>query len=65
MTGLLFPKTPKVQQPQPVPQVDEALKKWRDYDQITRRGAGATILTSDSGLGDLGSVNRKQAGGYG
>lgn len=59
MTKLFKPKMPKVPEPTPVPQIDEAAKRTKDFDEILRRrGAGYNILTSEAGLPNLGTVNR-------
>ena len=64
------PKKPDisvVQQPNPVAQPEEAEKKKRtELDEtLRRRGAGYNILTSETGLPDLGTTKKRTAtGGY-
>lgn len=57
MTGLLKQKAPPA--PSPTPQVDDATARLNEEQRTARRqGRKSTILTSDSGLPDLGSVSR-------
>ncbi len=58
----LFSK-PKVQAPPPPPpRIDEALNAVRNAQQNPRiRGRKASILTSDTGLPDLGTVSAPAA----
>lgn len=58
MSGL-FGGTPKVTQPPPAPQVDDATAKINAEDAAARRqGRKTTILTSDQGLPNLGTASR-------
>lgn len=59
---------PKIKQaapvaPPPVPQIDEAANRRMMQDRLARRGRGTTILTSESGLPDLGTTVTPSAGG--
>ena len=54
---------PKPMAPPPVPQLDEAAMRRNEQDRAAKRGRGTTILTSDSGLPDLGATTRAVAGG--
>jgi len=62
----LKPDTPKAPKPPPpIPQVDDAMKMRNEQDRMARRrAAGTTVLTSDSGLPNLGSTTTPAAGGY-
>lgn len=45
--------------PPPAPQVDDAIAKRRREDSsLARLGRASTVLTSEGGLPDLGSVSR-------
>lgn len=52
------PKTPRLAQ------VDDATAMRNAQDTALRRGRGTTILTSSSGLPNLGSTRAPSAGGY-
>lgn len=58
MTGLLGGKQPTAAKPDPVPQLDQALKMSREGTSTRKRGIGTTLLTGDSGLPDLGATSR-------
>lgn len=59
----MFSKAPKPIVPPPTPQIDDAVTKRRDENAgLRRRGAAATILTSEGGLPNLGAVARATAG---
>lgn len=61
MSGLFggWASTPKVVQPSPAPQVDDATAKINSEDAAARRqGRKTTILTSDQGLPNLGTTSR-------
>ncbi len=52
-------RPPQVVQPSPAPQVDDATAKINSEDAAARRqGRKTTILTSDSGLPNLGTTSR-------
>lgn len=51
--------TPKVVQPSPAPQVDDATAKINAEDASARRqGRKTTVLTGDQGLPNLGTTSR-------
>ncbi len=51
--------TPKVVQPPPAPQVDDAVARINAEDTAARRqGRKTTVLTSDQGLPNLGTTSR-------
>ena len=50
---------PKVSAPPPPPQIDNAVARRDQRDQAQRRAT--TILTSESGLPNLGTTTRPQA----
>lgn len=58
MTALLGGKTPTVKQPDPPPQIDQALQMSRNQSGQRKRGLGTTLLTGDAGLPNLGSTSR-------
>lgn len=60
--GFLFPKPPPPPAPAPpVPRIDDALLRVRDRQRESRRGAASTLLTSEEGLPDLGTVGGRSA----
>lgn len=59
MSGL-FSK-PKVPEPPPVPTVDDAQARQNAMDRTLRRGRGTTVLTSDTGLPNLGTTKTPSA----
>lgn len=66
--GFLRPKRQEPRTPPPVPQIDEAqairTSQLNSTSTTLRRMTGSTILTSDSGLPNLGSTTSPAAGGY-
>lgn len=56
---------PKPEKPPKVPQLDDAIALRNERDRNLRRpgGAGANLLTGESGLPDLGTVAVSRAGG--
>lgn len=58
----LFSK-PDVPAPPPVPTVDDAAARMNAADRALRRGRGTTVLTSDTGLPDLGKTKAPAASG--
>lgn len=63
MTGL-FGK-PDVPPPPAVPTIDDAAARMNARDRALRRGRGTTVLTSDTGLPDLGTTRSPSAGAGG
>lgn len=61
--GGLLPKAPKVKQPDPPPQIDQALQMARNNAGQRKRGLGTTLLTGDAGLPNLGSSSRPKTYG--
>jgi hypothetical protein len=61
MSGL-FSK-PDVPAPPPVPTVDDAQARANAADRALRRGRATTVLTSDTGLPDLGKTRSPSASG--
>lgn len=61
MTSLF--SSPKVPAPPPVPTVDDAGARMNSMDRALRRGRGTTVLTSDTGLPDLGKTRSPSASG--
>lgn len=59
MSGL-FSK-PKVPEPPPVPTVDDAEARKNAMDRTLRRGRATTVLTSDTGLPNLGTTKTTSA----
>lgn len=58
MSGL-FPKMPKPPKTPPPPMVDDARSRLNEVDRaLRRRGRSTSILTSESGLPDLGSTTQ-------
>ena len=55
--------SPKVPSPPPVPTVDDAQARQNAQDRSLRRGRGTTVLTSDTGLPDLGKTTTPAATG--
>ena len=53
--------SPKVPTPPPVPTVDDAQARQNAQDRSIRRGRGTTVLTSDTGLPDLGKTSTPSA----
>lgn len=59
MSGLFSkPKTPE---PPPVPTVDDAEARKNAMDRTLRRGRATTVLTSDTGLPNLGTTKTPSA----
>ncbi len=59
MSGLFSPKIPKPPKAPPPPQIDDARSRLDAVDRaLRRRGRSSTILTSESGLPDLGSTTQ-------
>lgn len=59
--GALF-NPPKPQAPPPVPQIDNAISARNASDTAAlRRGMGATMLTGENGLPNLGTVAKPAA----
>lgn len=56
----LFSK-PKVPEPPPVPTVDDAEARKNAMDRKLRRGRATTVLTSDTGLPNLGTTKTPSA----
>ena len=66
--GFLSPKPPQVPNlppPPAVPQVDQSimLRNEQDRAMARRRGAGTNLLTSPTGLPDLGATSSATARG--
>ncbi len=59
MSGLFGGNVPKPEKAPPPPMVDDARSKLNEVDRtLRRRGRSTTVLTSESGLPDLGATTR-------
>lgn len=59
MSGLFSPKIPKPLKAPPPPMIDDARSKLNEVDRaLRRRGRSTSILTSESGLPDLGTTTQ-------
>lgn len=59
MSGIFSPKIPKAPTAPPPPMIDDARSKLNNVDRaLRRRGRSTTILTSESGLPDLGATSQ-------
>jgi len=64
MSGLLGIKTPTPTPPPPVPSIDTAVAaRNAEHQTSVARGRATTVLTSDSGLPNLGTTSSPMAGG--
>ena len=59
MSGMFSPKIPKPPSAPPPPMIDDARSKLNQVDRaLRRRGRSTSILTSESGLPDLGTTTQ-------
>ena len=59
MSGLFSPKIPKPTPAPPPPMIDDARSRLNEVDRaLRRRGRSTSILTSESGLPDLGTTTQ-------
>lgn len=59
MSGLFSPKIPTPPKAPPPPMIDDARSRLNEVDRtLRRRGRSTTILTSESGLPNLGTTTQ-------
>jgi hypothetical protein len=59
MSGMFKPKMPTPPKAPPPPMIDDARSRLNEVDRaLRRRGRSATVLTSESGLPDLGTTTQ-------
>ena len=59
MSGLFSPNIPKPPKAPPPPMIDDARSRLNEVDRtLRRRGRSTTILTSESGLPNLGATTQ-------